>query len=165
VAPSGVKVTIAYVRGDATKPSTYQAAVIVHICNDVGKWGKGFVTAVSRRWKQPEQRYRESFAAGRTPSLGDVQFVEVEPGVTVANLIGQHGVRSPRDKVKPPPIRYDAIRAGLDKVADYAVTNGASVHMPRIGCGLAGGNWSDIEPLIRQALTNRGVSTTVYDLE
>lgn len=40
---------------------------------------------------------------------------------------------------------------------------GASVHMPRIGCGLAGGTWSRIEPLIERRLISAGLSVTVYD--
>jgi hypothetical protein len=35
--------------------------------------------------------------------------------------------------------------------------------MPRIGTGLAGGRWPDIEPLITDTL--QGVPVTVYDLE
>jgi hypothetical protein len=42
---------------------------------------------------------------------------------------------------------------------------GASVHMPRIGCGLAGSKWTRIEPLIEQYLCGRGVTVTVYDFE
>ena len=39
-----------------------------------------------------------------------------------------------------------------------------SVHMPRIGCGLAGGTWERIEPLIVKVLCERGIPVTVYDL-
>jgi O-acetyl-ADP-ribose deacetylase (regulator of RNase III) len=40
---------------------------------------------------------------------------------------------------------------------------GASVHMPRIGCGLAGGDWSKVEPLITRRLTDKGIAVYVYD--
>ena len=63
-----------------------------------------------------------------------------------------------------PPIRYPAVAAALVTVGDRALENGASVHMPRIGCGLAGGKWEQIEPLILAALSARGVAVTVYDL-
>ena len=52
----------------------------------------------------------------------------------VANLIGQHDVRTV-DGV--PPVRYEAIQKGLQRVAEEARRLGASVHMPRIGCGRA----------------------------
>ncbi|GGN44191.1 hypothetical protein GCM10012285_26520 [Streptomyces kronopolitis] len=49
------------------------------------------------------------------------------------------------------------------RVADGARRLGASVHMPRIGCGLAGGVWSRVEPLISVRLARGGIPVTVYD--
>lgn len=49
-----------------------------------------------------------------------------------------------------PPIRYEAVEAGLKKVRDKARELGARVHMPRIGCGLAEGKWEEIEPISRE---------------
>ena len=154
---------IRFVKGDATSPAGDGAQLIVHVCNDLGKWGKGFVLAISRRWKAPEQAYKAWFGAMPPPALGDVQFVAVEPSIMVANLIGQHGVATRGSRT--PPVRYDAIRVGLAKVATQARASGASVHMPRIGCGLAGGDWTRIEPLIVQTLSTAGVEVTVYDFD
>ena len=56
-----------------------------------------------------------------------------------------------------------AVEQGLAKVAEQSVADGASVHMPRIGCGLAGGEWSQIEPLIDKTLIAAGVNVYVYD--
>jgi len=152
---------IAYIQGDATKPVSNGPNIIAHICNDEGKWGKGFVLAVSRRWQQPEEYYRQQFKQNPKPRLGDVQFVEVEPQITVANIIGQRGINRGHGGLAP--IRYNAVEEGLAKVAGYALKNGASVHMPRIGCGLAGGNWEEIEPIINRTLTDKGVEVVVYD--
>ena len=77
----------------------------------------------------------------------------------VANLIGQ---RSLGHEHGVPPIRYDAVREGLNKVATEATKLHASIHMPRIGCGLAGGRWDIIKALIDDTLC--GLSVTVYDL-
>jgi len=154
---------IRFVKGDATAPAGDGAKVIVHVCNDLGKWGKGFVLAISRRWKEPERTYKASFAAIPTPALGDVQFVAVERSIVVANLIGQHGIAS--RSANTPPVRYDAIREGLGKIAVQARATRASVHMPRIGCGLAGGDWRRIEPLIAETLCASDIDVTVYDFE
>ena len=40
---------------------------------------------------------------------------------------------------------------------------GASVHMPGIGCGVAGGTWDRIEPIIFRTLRERDVAVNVYD--
>ncbi|MDF0606009.1 macro domain-containing protein [Neisseriaceae bacterium TC5R-5] len=155
---------IRYVTGDATSPMGDGHKVIVHICNDLGKWGKGFVLAVSKKWPQPEKQYKAAFAQHNQAELGEVQFVAVESDITVANIIGQHGISHARNKEKTPPIRYQAVAYGLEQVAGYAKQVAASVHMPRIGCGLAGGNWEQIEPIIQQMLTSQGIAVTVYDL-
>lgn len=152
-----------YLTGDAAAPDTPGHKIIAHVCNDGGGWGKGFVRALSKRWKTPEQCYRAAFA-DRRPALGDVQFVQVEDDITVANIIGQHGIRSARNKTAPAPIRYEAVRAGLLVVARHAQTHQASVHMPRIGCGLAGGHWALIEPIINETLIAAGIQTWIYDL-
>jgi len=44
--------SIHYLKGDATLPQSQSPAVIAHICNDQGLWGKGFVLALSARWTQ-----------------------------------------------------------------------------------------------------------------
>ncbi|MFI2426078.1 macro domain-containing protein [Streptomyces sp. NPDC018955] len=153
---------ITYVRGDATVPSVKGVKVIAHVCNDIGGWGKGFVLAVSRRWPEPEAAYRawHRDRAANDFALGAVQLVQVERYVWVANMIGQRGTRTGSKGV---PVRYEAIDTALGRLADRATELDASVHMPRIGCGLAGGTWSRIEPLITQRLVRRGIPVTVYD--
>ena len=154
---------IKYIIGDATQPIGEGPKLIVHICNDVGAWGRGFVLALSNRWPMAEQRYRAWHAGkkGRPFALGEVQIVQVASALWVANLIGQQGIRTIEGV---PPVRYEAIREGLRKVALAAERLGASVHMPRIGCGLAGGKWEVVAKIIEEELVARGIPTAVYDL-
>ena len=152
---------IQYTKGDATSPRSEDNKVIVHICNDIGGWGKGFVMAISKRWKKPENQYREWFKSKDGFELGKVQFVQVEEDLWVANLIGQHKIN--KDENGNAPIRYDAIEDGLKEVSSFAKENNASVHMPRIGCGLAGGKWEMIEPVILKTLSEDNIEVTVYD--
>ena len=94
-------------------------------------------------------------------ALGEVQFVQVSAVLWVANLVGQRDVRTV-DGI--PPVRYEAIRKGLQRVAQEARRLNASVHMPRIGCGLAGGKWEEVGKIVEEELANNGVQVTVYDL-
>lgn len=150
------------VRGDATSPQAKGPKLIAHVCNDLGGWGKGFVLAVSRRWPEPERDYRRWHRerAGNDFALGAVRVVRVRPDTWVANMIGQHGMR--RGSAGP-PIRYDAVERCLATLAERAAELTASVHMPRIGCGLAGGTWERIGPLVEAALCERDIAVTVYD--
>ncbi|MGO8701220.1 MAG: hypothetical protein ACLQVY_26315 [Limisphaerales bacterium] len=74
-------------------------------------------------------------------------------------MIAQRGLRT---LAGVPPIRYDALRECLEKLALEALKLQATIHMPRIGCGLAGGKWGRVEPLIREVVLNNEVF--VYDL-
>ncbi|MGI8648616.1 MAG: Appr-1-p processing protein [Acidimicrobiales bacterium] len=155
--------SIEYRVGDATRPTGDGPKVVAHICNDIGAWGKGFVLALSKRWTEPEAVYRRWFADRATNDfrLGSVRLVQVEPDIWVANIIGQRGIRRGSGG---PPVRYDAIEEALSTVADQARTAGASVHMPRIGCGLAGGDWKIIAAIVERKLSATHVPVVVYDL-
>jgi len=155
---------IRLVRGDATAPQGGGAKIIAHICNDVGAWGKGFVLALSRRWSEPAQAFRQWYQERQENDfgLGAVQVVPVDENLWVANMVAQHGIR----KVEGiPPIRYEALAQCLETVAVKAKELNASLHMPRIGCGLAGGEWSRIEAMISKTLCEQDLPVTVYDFE
>jgi hypothetical protein len=36
--------------------------------------------------------------------------------------------------------------------------------MPRIACGLAGGTWDKVEPILQEEVIARGIPVRVYDL-
>lgn len=149
---------IKYVIGDATKPKGDGKKIICHICNNIGAWGAGFVLALSARWDEPEDAYRSMPEEERV--LGNVMIVPVEEDILVANMIAQHAIYPDTNGL--PPIRYNAVRKCLTAVNSLAEEIGATLHMPRIGCGLAGGRWEDIEQIINDTVT---VNVTVYDLK
>ena len=158
--------SICYVKGDATRPLVKGNSIIIHCCNDLGYWNAGFVKALSKRWPQPERAYRlwaKDQDQALPFTLGNVQFVAVTSALWVANIIGQSGIAKDRFSY-PPPIRYEAIRKGLKTVCEFAFEHNASIHMPRMGAGLAGGNWQLIAEIVDAELCSNGVSVTVYDL-
>lgn len=95
-------------------------------------------------------------------TFGELLVVQVEPELFVANLIGQGGIG--RDAQSNPPVRYEAIRQGLKHLRFYAAELDASVHLPRIGADLAGGDWEVIARIIEDELCAHGISVTIYDL-
>jgi O-acetyl-ADP-ribose deacetylase (regulator of RNase III) len=147
---------IHYIKGDATNPVGDGKKIIVHVCNDIGAWGAGFVLALSKKWSAPEKHYR----ALSKRMLGTVEIVQVEKDIWVANMIAQTNVQPAKDGT--PPIRYAAVLAALNTVNDTAFRTGSTIHMPRIGCGLAGGKWEEIEAIIKRVMS---VDVYVYDLK
>lgn len=100
---------------------------------------------------------------GETIPLDTVQIIQVEGDIYVANMVAQDGLRS---RQYPVPLRpsYLAILICLEQVAAQVLALKASVHMPRIGCGLTGGKWEEVEPIIQRTLSIPGIPVTVYDL-
>ena len=146
---------INYIKGDATYPQGDGIKFIIHICNDKNKWGRGFVLALSKRWKEPEKQYRQLKPEDR--QLGMVQLIEVEDNIIVANMIAQHDTKWINNI---PPIRYEALKQCLEMVNDAAIKFNANVHAPLLGSGLAGGDWRVIEKLIEDTMS---VPVTIYD--
>lgn len=148
---------ITYIKGDATKPIGEGEKLILHVCNDIGRWGKGFVVAISKKWKKPEQIYRRN-----KKDLGLVEVVRVESDIYVINMIAQRGIG--REWMTKTYLDYEALKECLKKVnvwidkkkEDY------TIHMPRIGCGLGGGEWGRVEEIIIEILNDKEIY--VYDL-
>lgn len=170
---------IDYKKGDATQPEGDGVKLIIHCCNDIGAWGKGFVLAINKRWIKPMNEYMDwayhREGTGTPFELGQVQYVPVKDDIVVCNMIGQRDIYRSGGQ---PPIRYDAIRKCLQnirsKIKDMAkkateknfsdTYRKYSVHCPMFGAGLAGGNWKEIERIIQEELTDQDVSVTVYSL-
>lgn len=152
---------ITYVKGNAVYPQGEGNKIIVHVCNNIGAWGAGFVLAISKRWSEPEREYRSMSSTKR--KLGNVQFVPVETDIVVANMIGQENIKA--NDYGVPPVRYSAIKICLERVLSLAKSMNASIHMPRIGCGLAGGQWEIMEQVIIAASKNFDVKIFVYDFK
>ena len=138
--------TIRYVKGDATQPQAKGNRIIAHVCNDLGGWGKGFVLAISKRWPGPEAAYR-AWHKDRSKNdfgLGAIQIVQVEPYIWVANMVAQRGMKTGSNG---PPIRYEAVRACLKKLAVEAErVGGERPHAPdrlRPGRRAVGGDRTD----------------------
>jgi O-acetyl-ADP-ribose deacetylase (regulator of RNase III) len=153
---------IEFIFGDATKPQGDGPRLIVHIVTDEAViWGGGgFAAAVRRAWPHAQDEFRDWVTQRREHlSLGTVHLSTPRDGVQVASIVAQHGY-GPSAR---PRIRYSALRRGLSEVAHVAREAGATIHMPRIGTGLAGGSWDVVEELVWDTLGREGLHVTVYD--
>lgn len=155
---------IDYVWGDATFPNGRGNKIILSISNSSGGWGRGFVLAISKRWKAPEAAYREWFKLKNESFaefvLGAVRFVKVEPEIEVAIMLAQDGYSKPGK----PAVNYIAVRECLKEVYQRAKKIGASIHGPKIGAGLSGGDWNIISEIIKKELCDKGIDVTIYEL-
>lgn len=153
---------ITFLKGDATQPRGAGPQIIAHIVNDkAARWGAGFARAIKQQWPIVQKEFvRWSEACRRQFKLGHSHFVPIHDKLGLFQMIAQHGYGpSPC-----PRIRYSSLAACLGDLAALARARRATVHMPRIGCGQAGGQWTVIRELIDDTLTSQGVPVFVYDL-
>lgn len=155
---------IHYFKGDVfagLEKSNKPTKILIHICNNKGGWGKGFVTALSNKWEQPETLYRECFKLKFCNCLGDVQICQIG-SIYVINMVAQDGYRT---QGNPHPLNYYALSNCLTKLQDWikiAKLEAPIIFCPKIGTGLAGGDWNVIEKLLLKYLNE--IDLNVYEL-
>lgn len=159
--------TLNYVKGDVTKPQGEGHKLIPHVCNDIGAWGAGVSGAIGRAFPAAEGIYR-----GKSQHvLGEVDFVKIDEGITIAHMVAQHGIRPtaiPNDPNERPPIRYGALVEAMEMARWFCRADDeawCSIHAPMFGSALAGGRWDVIESLILELWVDEGIDVTIYQFE
>jgi len=164
--PQGAKAPppqIVYLRGDALEPRGSEPAIVAHVANDkTATWhASGFAHALRRKWPAAQRDFQDWVSANRQNlALGSTRVFDLSARIAIATMVAQKGYgQSPN-----PRVRYGALEKCLSTLVSEAKTREASVHMPRIASGQAGGSWPIIEELISATLSRAGVRAFVYDL-
>ena len=147
---------IKYTQGDLLKATE---PMIVHGCNAQGVMGKGVAKLIRNKWPRAYEEYRKAYdAAGLRP--GEVIFADVG-GKIIANAITQDDYRRDPDE---PTVHadYDAIGFCFADIASRCahIYNFKEIAIPKIGAGLAGGDWDKIEHVIDRHTP--GITVNVY---
>lgn len=151
---------IEFLKGDCLQNSDTKR-VIAHIVNNKGGFGAGFALAVSKRYPIVKERYKKWYHIGEYKSskfnLGDIQVIQIDDHLTFVSMLAQNGYTSKRN---PVPLNYETLEKCLMKL--NRVESTAEIWMPKIGSGLAGGDWKEIEEMLNYFLKDRVVK--VFEL-
>jgi hypothetical protein len=150
------------IKGDATKPRGTDRRILAFVVNDkTPRWGAGFALAMRKQWPSVQEDFINWAETHRQEfKLGNIHLSPIGSQLTAAQLICQHGYG---DSAKP-RLRYNSLAQCLEKLADVAIEQGASVHMPRIGSGQARGHWPMVLEMIEEYLIRRNIEVTIYEL-
>jgi O-acetyl-ADP-ribose deacetylase (regulator of RNase III) len=120
--------------------------VICHQVNCMGVMGAGLAKQIKEKYPQVYKRYRQAYYEGEL-QLGHVVFADTGNGVLVANICGQWDYGK---NVAQVYTSYDALRTGIQRVHILSTKLGIPAYVPHgIGCGLAGGDWSKVNPILQ----------------
>ncbi len=159
--PSEENAAVRYLVGDALAPRGDGPRFIVHVVNDRSKtWGGGFAKQVAIRLQDAQIDFRAWSKTAGNHQLGHTHFYGDAEHLLVASMVAQRGY----GRSDSPRISYPALEQCLMEVQEKALEASASIHMPRIGCGLAGGKWEVVSEFIDTILCRAGIAVTVYDL-
>lgn len=144
---------IKYKKGDLLKASEN---IIAHGCNCAGGYGSGVAGQIAKKWPDARNSYLKQHNSYGW-DLGFVQYVDVDDKI-IANCATQEAYL-PRGVCHAD---YDAIEECMYKVKAYAKSMKFSIAIPKIGAGLAGGDWAQIEEILIKVFHDYDV--TVYEL-
>lgn len=130
--------------------------VIVHGCNCFNTMGAGLASRIFTEapfaWEADQRTER-----GDRSILGSYTLGIAKSGATIINAYTQYRFGS-----NGADVNYDALELVIRKVClDFP---NKVIAMPRIGCGLAGGDWSRVEAILVRVSEETGSTIRVYEL-
>lgn len=138
----------------------------VHGCNCFNTQGGGIAKQMAQHFLTNDPKffvYESGKYKGNINKLGTIDFNENyvaknNRNFTIVNAYTQYGFGDYFDS--KPPVDYEAIALCFKKINH--IFKGKDVGIPKIGCGLAGGNWEVVSMLVVAYLNE--VNVTVVEL-
>ena len=132
--------------------------VIVHGCNCFCKMGKGIAKQIANSFPDALKIDLET-KVGDKSKLGDYSFTSVvtkeDSPLFIINAYTQYNYGTGKDQVD-----YNAIRQVFKRIKENF--KGKRIGYPKIGAGLAGGNWSVISAIINKELSGENHTLVIY---
>lgn len=129
------------VKGDLLKSNKN---VIAHGCNCQGSMGAGIAKQIKEQYPKAYEKYVKACSEYSADDLlGRVQYVEINNTFYIANLFTQKYYGRLHNGLD-----YDVFKKCMDKLIGDCAKNHIFLGIPKIGCGLAGGDWNRCEDII-----------------
>jgi len=131
--------------------------VIAHGCNCMCTMKRGLAPLMAEAFLCNTYGLEGSQYKGDINKLGRIDYRESDNGLIVVNCYTQYMWATPDNSQ---PLDYSALELCLKKINH--VFKGKHIGLPKIGCGLAGGNWFIVQGMIKMLLKDCKV-TIVMD--
>ena len=149
---------INYIEGDVLLAlEKGELDVVLHGCNCQGGFGSGIAGQIARKWPHVRDAYLRLHRSGGT-ILGFFQPVLIGNDQFIVNA-GTQDRYMPRGVVHAD---YDAINDVLESLKLYTTNKHQRIGIPKIGSGLAGGDWEEVERIALKHFSDRDITVYIY---
>ncbi len=141
--------------------------LIAHGCNAQGVMGSGVARILYDKWPMVKSRYLyfvNVLNKNIDPDhlLGMVDFEWVDIDIEVANCFTQQNCGTDKQVY----LSYAALNDCFQRLKDHAIENKITeIAMPKIGCGLAGGDWERVKVMLEDKFKDTEIIVYVYSLD
>lgn len=146
---------------------TFERGIIAHGCNCSNGFGSGVAKAIADKYPFVKESYHRNFNSPigvkelQPHLLGKIQLVTIyDDELYIANCFTQLDYGKDKKQYADPI----AIMESMERVSALAIALHLDVYAPKIGCGLGGLDWIEVEPIFRKIskeLNNEGLELTV----
>lgn len=144
---------IEYVKGDLLQTEVKH---LIHGCNSKGVMGSGVAKVLREKYPRAYQDYNDSYNSYGL-ELGTIIVSVQDDGKVIHNAITQKDYGRRDDRIY---VSYWAIAEAFRKINSWGIKE---IAMPKIGAGLANGDWNVISAIIENTLID--TKPFVYVLE
>ena len=144
---------IEYIKGDLLQTKVKH---IIHGCNSKGVMGSGVAKVLREKYPRAYQDYNDVYN-GYGLELGNVIVSVQDDGKVIHNAITQRDYGRDSSRVY---VSYWAIAEAFRKINQWGIKE---IALPKIGAGLANGDWNVISAIIENTLID--TKAYVYVLE
>lgn len=133
---------VKHIVGDIMSPPA-PVNVIVHGCNCFHRMKSGVAKLITDRWPEVAKADIELTKYGDRSKLGQIIEVPVADNFSVINAYTQYEYGT-----DTPKIDYEAFEKAMSLVYEHFALPWNLIAMPKIGAGLAGGDWQILEKIL-----------------
>lgn len=148
---------IKYIKGDLFQaPQT----IIAHGCNCQGGFGSGVAGIMLRKYPEARNKYIQKHHA-QGWKLGDIQIISTGNKIIVNCATQDRYGNGQKDGNVY--CDYPAIKQVMIQLKALAIEKKAEIAIPKIGAGLANGDWNIIESIINEVFHDQDIFVYYLD--
>lgn len=139
--------------------------VITHGCNCQCNMGAGIAPQMAKAFECDRFDLENEKLKGAIQKLGNIDFkyvaIDANKTIAVVNSYTQFNYGKNHIDGTYKPLDYEALILCMRKI-NY-VFKGKHIGLPKIGAGLAGGDWNKIKQIIQTELKDCNVTVVIYN--